>query len=354
MTTWYKQIGFEDNPLDSRPNPKLIGLAEEEEQLKNHIFKEEMCFLNGLTGSGKTSLLKRIQESMKDYSFVYLDADALPRGFDLMGVIKNKRSFLDKITFKTFPTKKPVLIIDEFQATDPNLILEARSNWENPNEKRIKSIVIAQISSQLRNVTGSFKDRLGNRNITLRQLDNDEMKKILKIRLEDKKNNTNYYDRLSEDAVNLLVNITDGNARRLLEYTDMIFDFHFRRFGDINPVAKKADYVVSYYAAKEILDVNGINVEGFDTKGDKVSGIRRTVSFEKLFKIPEQNALRCLAKEGSMTSDGLAKTLNIPLTKSKDLIKLLRNKDAIIKAGREGRKVKWQITQSTKRIMVKR
>ena len=354
MSTWFKQLGFDNNPLDARPNPKLVGLEEEEEELKNYILKEELCFLNGLTGAGKTSLLKKVQNSLPGHTFIYLDADALPSDFNLEESISDKRGFLDKITFRKFPKKKPVLIIDEFQATDPNLILQARSNWENPNEKKIKSIVIAQISKNLKNFAGSFKDRLGNRVIGVKQLDNEEMKKILKLRLKHPKKNINYCDRLSDDAITLLVQIADGNARRLLEYSDMIFDFHYRKFAEINPLAKKEDYVVTYHAAKEILTVNNINTEGYEMEDLDEDKERTTVSFEKQFTVPEQNVLRCLQRDGELNYEEIARELHTATDKSKDLLVKLKNKGAIVQAGRKNKKMRWRLTQSTQRLMVKR
>ena len=170
MEPWFKQLQFSQNPLDARPNATLIGLEDQEEQLKNFILKDELCFLHGLTGAGKTSLLKRVQETMQDHTFIYLDADALPASFNLDEALRGKRTFFDRIRLRELPAKRAVLIVDEFQATDPRLILEARSKWENPNERHIKSIIIAQISDQLKNVPGSFKDKLRSRVIPLTPL----------------------------------------------------------------------------------------------------------------------------------------------------------------------------------------
>jgi len=186
MNTWYEELKFDTNPLDTRPNSNLVGLDKETEKLKNHILKEELCFLNGLTGSGKTSLLLKIQNELKRYKFIYLDAQDLPPDFNLEQELKKKRSFFDKITFKQFPRKKPVLLIDEFQSTNPNLILEARGKWES-QDRKIKSIVITQISKYLNNVSDSFKDRLGNRIMTLKPIDDFDMRKVLKNRLYNKK-----------------------------------------------------------------------------------------------------------------------------------------------------------------------
>ena len=121
---------------------------------------ELSALISGGTATGKTSMLNRLQSVMKGHSFVYLDAQDLPENFNLEEELKKKRTFFDRLRLKNFPSKKPVLIIDEFQVTNPNLILEARSKWESTENKRIKSIVIAQISKRLKNVSASFKERL--------------------------------------------------------------------------------------------------------------------------------------------------------------------------------------------------
>lgn len=348
--TWYEQLGFPENPLDARPNAKLVGMQEQEDQLKNHILKEEVCFLNGFTGAGKTSLLKKIQNEMVDHSFIYLDADALPGEFNLVDAIKTKRSFLDKLRLRDFPSKKPVLIIDEFQATDPRLILEARSNWENPNEKRIHSIVIAQISTQLKNVPGSFRDRLGNRIINLKPLDDDDMKRVLKHRLEKEKQ-TNFCERLTPEAVDLIVKVANGNARRLLEYTDMIFDFHFRRFQDINPLAKKEDYKVTYHAVKEILAVNNIATDVYEETETKE---RAAVPYEEMFSLSERNALQYFAEHEDLTLNELGEKLHLSTAKCRNILASLEEKGAVVGVNKKDQKRAWQVTEFAKRAMVKK
>lgn len=348
--TWYTELKFDENPLDIRPNPNLVGLDEEREQLINHIQKEEICFLNGLTGSGKTSLLQKTQKQLKNYSFIYLDAQDLPPNFNLEEELKKKRNFFDRISFRRYPRKKPILIIDEFQATDPRLILEARSKWENPVEKKIKGIIIAQISKFLRNVSGSFKERLGHRTITLRTLDEDEMKEILKKRLYNKGTKINYVNRLSKDAVNLLVKCADGNPRRLLEYADMVFDFHHRRFRKNNPIIKGKDYVVSYYAIREILEVNNVKIKKSAKEERKVE----MFTFDKLFPKEEQKILRFLLNRGVATSADVAKRFKINPDAARRKISPLKNKGVIIVVGKKERKELLDIAENTKRLMVKK
>ena len=348
MQPWYKQLQFSANPLDARPNAQLIGLEEQEQQLKNFIAKEELCFLNGLTGSGKTSLLLKVQNELKRYKFIYLDAQDLPKDFNLEEELKKERSFFDMITFRQYPRKNPVLLIDEFQSTNPNLILEARGKWES-QDRKIKAVVIAQISKYLKNVSESFKDRLGNRIITLKPLDDFDMKKILEIRLYNKKTYFNHIKKFDENALDLMIKVADGNARRLLEYADMVFDFHHRSFHDINPVVKKDTYHVNYYAAKEILERNGVSVADFEKEVSR----KKKVHFEDVFSSLQQRILEFLYEFDRVTVVGIAKRLKIAESTARKSISALKKQNAVIATGKKRNRELLSVSPSVKRLMIK-
>lgn len=346
--SWYEQLNFKENPLDIRPNKILIGLEDEEEKLKNHIHKGEVCFINGLTGSGKTSMLKKIQEQMDDYNFIYLDAHDLPKNFNIEHELKNKRSFFDKLTFKKYPTKHPVIIIDEFQETDRNLVLKVRSKWENPINKKIKSIIFAQISSVLNNVTDSFKERIGNRIITLKLLDKDNLKKMLKARLNVGKKK--YADLFLDDSLDLLVYASGGNPRKILEYADLVFDFHYQRFKDINPILKN-DYKINYYAVKEILEVNNINCEGFKASEKDIKS--KYSIFETSFNLQEKKIISYVTKNGPATYAQIALGTKIKKAMIKRIVQGLKRKNAIRLVDKSKTGYLWGLTPHIKRMNVK-
>jgi len=353
--TWFSQLKFKSNPLDVRPNHKLVGLERQEQKLRNHILKEEICFLNGLTGSGKTSMLFKLQKEMKGHKFIYLDAHDLPSSFNLEQEMKKKRSFFDKLRLKNFPSKKPVLIIDEFQATDPNLVLEARAKWEDPTKKRIKSIVVSQISKHLKNITASFKERLGSRIVVLESLDEDDLRDILELRLSLKKNN--YAKKFSDEAMSFLIKCSGGNPRRLLEYADEVFDFHFRKFEDRNPLMLDT-YSITYHGVKEILGMDKVHVEGFEHLNERKDIIRESIdkgvdTFEQKYTPNELVVLKFM-KNAPKTADQIAARLKVSRGAALKYLSQLSKKDSILPAGktRENKK-KWQIEPATKRLMVK-
>lgn len=356
---WFKVLKFKYNPLDIRPNLKLVGLDREVERLKSHIIKEEVCFLNGLTGTGKSSMLLKIQNELPNHKFIYLDAQELPDEFHLEDELKNSRGFFDKLLLRDFPKKNPVLIIDEFQATSPELVLEARAKWEKKNNRKIRSIVVAQISKIMKNVTPAFKERIGSRTITLRPLDQDEMKDIIRIRLYHKYKNINYINKISDDALSLIVKYSGNNPRRLLEYVDELFDFHHRKFGKNNPILTNG-YKISYHGAKEILGLRNINLEGFENLDAKDSEENQSTAkaildvntLNMFFSNEERKIIRCL-KIKALTVEKIAKRTKLSKSMVIKTLSTLRKKKGLISAGKEDRKKLWTISPELKRVLVK-
>lgn len=341
---WYTEFGFRENPLDVRPNPDLVGLEKQEKKLINHITKQEVCFLNGLTGSGKSSLLIKLQKQLKGHKFIYLDAQELPRDFNIEEELYKNRSFFDRLALKNYPGKKPVLIIDEFQATDPNLVLQARASWENPVQRKIKAIVISQISKHLKNVSQSFKERLGSRTVTLEPLDEEEMIKILERRLKVPRKKDNLTDKLTDDALSFIARCAGNNPRRMLEYVDDLFEFHHQKFGEKNPLLRE-EYQISYFGAKEILGLEKVHVEGFENSGGESA---KPTKFTK----NELKILRMVDKK-PMTVDEISARLKVSTSTGSKYLRGLKNKNGIVYAGKKQRKKLWQINPAAKRKLVK-
>ena len=70
---WYLSYGWKSNPFFIKPNPDIINFEKEKEQLVNFITSGDICFLIGEPGIGKTSLLKWLENNVKNHFIVYLN-----------------------------------------------------------------------------------------------------------------------------------------------------------------------------------------------------------------------------------------------------------------------------------------
>ncbi|MBI4447718.1 AAA family ATPase [Candidatus Woesearchaeota archaeon] len=344
---WYIDFDFEHNPLDIRPNPDVVGLDSEEKRIINYIHAGEVCFVNGLTGSGKTSLLQKVRERLTDFSFIYLNAEDLPQDFNLEEEFRKKKTFLEKITFRSLPQKKAVLVIDEFQATDPNLLIDVEKKFESKNKWPIQAVVVAQIQTRLKNVSNPLRKKLKKHIIATKLLNDELIKEVLRRRLYNKKTDTNLYHKLSPDAVNLLVMCADGSVRRLLEYADMVFDFHQTKFGKNNPLVKTSDYKVIGPGVEEILALNGINVKGFLNKKEQPA-----TTFEKKFSEKEQKMMKFLLAYGPLSTRRLAKRFNFSENKARRVLAEFKNRNLVILGAMKGKQPLWELSNHAKRLMV--
>ena len=223
--TWFGDLGFTKYPLDPRSNPELVGVSEAENRLSNFIAQGNMCLLCGFTGSGKTSMLQRIQnhDDLKEFRFVFISADGVKKGYLIEDAIKEKRSFVDRLTFKK--PKNLIILLDESHLANRILTESLKSKWNytySSGEQMIHSVVVSQIEPRLgTNFSGSFIDRLGRRVVQMRRLKVEELKEVLRSRLQIGEDNL--CDRFEDEGLVFLIKSADGSVRQLLEYTNAVF-----------------------------------------------------------------------------------------------------------------------------------
>ena len=179
---WYKSFGWEENPFFIKTSTELVGLDERKKELINYILSNDICFLNGPTGVGKTSLLKWVKENLKNHKVIYLDAAGIDKNFSLTTYLKKHNSFFNKLFKNNFP-KNIVVLLDESQDCDEELIKALKLHWDH---NHIKSIVITQINPKLTKFSESFKHRVGKRIVILGQLSKSEGYDLVKLRTGDK------------------------------------------------------------------------------------------------------------------------------------------------------------------------
>lgn len=342
---WFNKLKFKTYPLDSRSNPNLVGVDDIEEKFISYILQGNMCLLSGFTGTGKTSMIQRVMQrpELKGFEILYISADGIKKDRDIIDLVKEKMSILDRILFRK--PKNLVIFLDECQLATRQLTESIKSKWNemyDSGDKVIHSVVVCQINPRLQsNFSGSFMDRLGKRILKMRKLKPAELKEILKIRLDTGKKN--YVEKFTPEGLNFLVKNCDGSVRQLLEYTDTIF----RELDKLDETSLKDD---SFKITKDhvftLLQSSGLVVP------DK-NVFKKKIHFKKVFSSERlKKAIEMFEEFGVMNVVLLAEKLDVPKARAQAAIRDLLKEDAIMVSHTEDREKYYVLTPRMKHELV--
>jgi len=203
---WYETYGFEKNPFSIEPTDFIIGEQEQQKKLLDYVYSGDFCLLTGETGTGKTSLVKKlINKELKSFKCVFVDCDSLAGEGNIEINLFEKR-FLKKSFFDFLIRKEIIIFLDEMQSAPIDFLKQVKSSKQ---ANKIKSVVGIQIENKVE--YGSFKDRIGNKVIEMQLLNEVELRQLIKYRLND---NPKLFD---DEAIQKIINIVGKIPRRVLD-----------------------------------------------------------------------------------------------------------------------------------------
>ncbi|HLC58094.1 MAG TPA: ATP-binding protein [Candidatus Nanoarchaeia archaeon] len=208
---WYDYYGWKANPFSIKTSTELIGLDNKKQELIQYVNNGDVCFLNGPTGVGKTSLLRWLEKNLKNHKVLYIDAAGIQSGFSLTNYLKKQNTLFNRLRGKDFP-KNTVILVDESQDCDEELLKALKLHWDH---NHIKSIVITQISPQLDKFSESFRHRIGERIILVGQLTSSQGYDLISLRACNK----NPFDK---SAIEAILEYSNHIPRKILENTEMV------------------------------------------------------------------------------------------------------------------------------------
>lgn len=325
---WYEKLGFENNPLDVRSNPNLIGVSDVEDTLLSYIKQGQICMLYGFTGSGKTSMLERLQNrsDLEDYKFIFLSGDRLKPEHDIEKDLDSGRSFFEKLL-----RKKPrnyVVLLDESHEISRYVTETVKGLWnaKDDNDFGIHSVVICQIEDNIgTNFSGSFKDRMGNKVLRMRKLTSEELKEVLTQRLTV--NDKDYSDSFNGEALDLIITSSGGSVRALLDIIGHIF-MYLDKFEE-NPIFK--DEKLNKNQIFNILSTMGIKLVD-----EEVSPYDDLLSSERF-----NEAIATIKTLGAFDTLSLAKAMDTKISNARNIIHTLRKNKAIIFSHKDKKHKFW-------------
>ncbi|MAG47004.1 hypothetical protein CL617_00220 [archaeon] len=208
---WYKSFGWQENPFSIKTNTNLIGVNERKKELINYILSGDICFLNGPTGVGKSSMLRLVRKELKRHKVIYIDAAGVDDNFSITKHLQKFTPIWHKIAGKRFPPNS-VILLDESQECDEELVKALKLHWDHEN---IKSIVITQINPNLNGFSESFRARVGNRIVKLNKISKSNAYDLVKYRTKNK----NPFD---SSAIAAIAEYANYIPRQILETCEVV------------------------------------------------------------------------------------------------------------------------------------
>jgi len=235
IETWFQLLGYKDNPCSILPNGFVTGLSDQERQLSTFLKGGHACLLYGEVGSGKTSLLQRLEAALREdgYEVVWIDAKTLsgrpsvdliaefyPLGARRQRLERTARAgaWWARLLLRVSPYKPLVLLLDEFaRIPNPSLADQVEGFF---NQRLIHAFVCAQQRGDVERTSQSFLDRIQNRRIETGRLSKEDCLGILGHRFEGE-------GLLSEQTLGLIVTECGHLPRRILESVERVYQHLF-------------------------------------------------------------------------------------------------------------------------------
>ena len=207
---WYNEYGWKTNPFIIKPSPVIINFESEKEKLLNYINSGDICFLIGKPGSGKTSLLKWIENNTRKHFTVYLNMETIDKNFSIKKFLYDHTKLSRRILGLEFP-KNAVFLLDESAVINEEFRNALKLHFD---ENHIKSIVFTQ-SGDEPEIPEAFKNRVGSRIIKVEKLKEE-------IAFEFVKKRCGKICPFTEGAISFFTEKSSYNPRKILETCENI------------------------------------------------------------------------------------------------------------------------------------
>jgi hypothetical protein len=210
MVEWFERYEWSTSPFEINHVPNTIsGFDDIRKSLLSYIKSGDFCLLQGELGSGKTLILKWIEE-IGSLGYIYIYFSPLGSSdIDLEKLIKEKEGFLGRISLKK---KRFVLLIDDSYALSQKSCETVKGGFDN---KLISSVLIAADSSKVSDLNETLLGEVGERMVSMRPMTSEEAMGMILNRVMHK-------NPFEKNSLELVFKGADYLPKRILELCEEI------------------------------------------------------------------------------------------------------------------------------------
>ncbi len=238
MKEWYKKLGYYQNPFLINPmkeRTSMIGARQQLEDAMYYLQAGNLVVVEAKKGNGKTKFLRTLIDNFRG-KVIYVNARKLDKTLDVEELLRNKNGFSGKIMGKK--PKGMMLMIDN--AEELSLVnIERLKNYFD--QGYLQSIIFTTSDLESCEFSNSMKNRIGRRVITLEKPEYNDMKAIIKERLDEK-----------EDEEEPLIN--EEHIKKIYETSESVGDMFVRMESAFEKMDTKGDETISAEHYNEKLD----------------------------------------------------------------------------------------------------
>ena len=209
MKTWYKHLGFNENPFSIKPIHKLDKFESYQEVLKrliSSISQGKIIYIEGSYGTGKTTLINKIIQIFGgDKRIIYYNATRSENQLDLDFLITN-RTFFSRL-FK-YKSKDLLLLLDEAQETSET---DGKNILEHYNQGYFHSVIL--VGENSKELPESIQNVINSDTFKTDVLTEKEALELIRSRL-------NNLDIISDEQILKIYEASERNPRKILINTE--------------------------------------------------------------------------------------------------------------------------------------
>ncbi len=219
MKTWYEKCGFEANPFEIDPLKTEVErtLFEREKESKEVIYRiasQNMLFIEGAKGIGKTALLKHAIDNFKGKGkVIYVDSNQVNKKLNIEQLLSGAKKY--NPTNDKYP-KDMILLLDNVD--ELSKVNNERIKYLF-DQNYLKSVVFTGRSYEEADFTESVRSRIGNRVIRLQSISEDASVDLVRERLGDKNKGI-----ISDEMIKNIYSRAEGDLKKFMMYMQIVLE----------------------------------------------------------------------------------------------------------------------------------
>ncbi len=211
---WFRKYGFFNNPFSIKPakfDNKIFG----QDQLMDSLFYQipagTMNFIEGILGTGKTSVLHHLINKYRGQKrVIFFSCNRIDNDLNIEELLKGRYGFWGRL-FGLVP-KNMVVLLDEAQDLTPLNTERIKYFFDQGN---IKSVVFTGVNYKETNFHESIKERIGTNTFKIKELTEEEAVELVRNRIGE-------LELISDEIIRKVFILSNYNPRRMLQNLDRL------------------------------------------------------------------------------------------------------------------------------------